>query len=118
MLLQAKTEELEIATSMGRAIKIAVGIILGAAVAFGIFSGGSCYLHSRKLEQGSAQITAGTSKKRVVELLGEPKEIDVCRPRGEERKDIYFYYSFLQKWGFVFDRDDNVKSTFYNGGFF
>lgn len=62
---------------------------------------------------GFAQIAAGDDKEKVVELLGEPLDIERCHS-ANPCKDVYVYYSFIGKWGFVFDGDDKVIRSYHH----
>ena len=78
-------------------------------------------MRAKQYDRGYAQVAMGQPKQRVIEAMGKPSEIEGCdRPvysGGKVAGQCYqtmVYYSFLEKWVVVLDRDGNVIGKYYN----
>ena len=89
-----------------------IGAVLSVVV-FVMISIGASEMKRRNHANAFEKINAGASKQDVVSLLGEPKEIESCRD-GEGCKDVFIYYSFMERRGFVFDGHGKVIDKYYN----
>lgn len=93
-----------------------IRIVIYVALATGIYcaaSIGACVVKAKRYERGYAQLGVGDTKRDVTQLLGEPSEVEPCYA-GEKCAEVYVYYSFMERWGVVFDRDGKVVDKYYN----
>ena len=82
---------------------------------------GACVVKEKRYERGYARVEVGDSRKDVERLLGEPAEVQSCsgpvnfggRVTGECAKE-YVYYSFLEEWWIIFDKDGKVLGKLYS----
>lgn len=92
--------------------KIALGAVILAFILV-VITIGLHEVRRRNKEEAFTKISTGNSKQEVLALLGEPEETRACR--GEEGcKDLFIYYSFMERWGFVFDEDGKVIDKYCN----
>ena len=92
--------------------KLVIGTAhLSAVFLLGYFGAGE--FKRRSLSESFKKIRPGESKSDVIDLLGEPGEIETCKG-SETCKDVFLYYTFLERRGIVFDRDDRVIDKYYN----
>jgi len=79
-----------------------------------------CTVRANRFKAGYEAVQVGDSKDEVITQLGQPAEIAPCfHPSSEselQRKcaDEFWYYSFLQRWGISFDKDERVIHKTYN----
>ena len=77
-------------------------------------------VRAHRFKAGFLAVQVGDSKDEVIKQLGQPGEITPCfHPSSEselERKcsDEFWYYSFLERWGISFDKDERVIHKTYN----
>jgi hypothetical protein len=76
--------------------------------------------HARRMKLATtfASVQIGDTKQTIVQLLGNPDEITVCRERDSAKRgyvdsaqecvEVYWYISFLEEWGFFLNRDGKV----------
>lgn len=83
-------------------------IVVGSALIVG-----RCEIRTRRYEAAFEKIENGNSKHHVSEILGQPNEVVTCNV-DEQCKDIHIYDSFMERWGYVFGKDDSVTDKFYN----
>ena len=105
---------------MARAYKIVVVVILVIILAPSVMIG-ACVVRARRYSRGHEQVEIGQTKRSVVDALGEPSEVQVCSgPVYTDGKvtgecaEKYYYHSFLESWGVLFDREGNVIGKFYH----
>ena len=80
---------------------------------------GSYYIRRTRLLTTFTKIQIGDSKQNVVQLLGNPTEVATCRdpnPPVDSQKcvETYWYYSFIERWGYAFNADGKVIDKIYN----
>jgi hypothetical protein len=105
---------------MAKAKKIILCVIV-AVILLPLIRIGACVVREKRYERGYAQIEPGDSKKDVVELLGEPGEVLGCsgpvyyngRVTGECAEE-YGYYTFLEEWWIILDKDGKVLVKSYS----
>ena len=79
-----------------------------------------CTVRANRFKAGYEAVQVGDSKDEVIKQLGQPAEIAPCyHPSSEselQRKcfDEFWYYSFLQRWGISFDKDERVIHKTYS----
>jgi hypothetical protein len=79
----------------------------------------SCHAKREKLKNGFAGVQIGDTKQTVVQVLGQPEEVENCYsdPRADPDKiciEVYWYKSFLERRGISFNRDSRVVYKTYN----
>jgi hypothetical protein len=95
---------------MSKIYTIIIGLVV-VGVTLVVIPDGSYLFTRAKYKGGYAQIAKGHSKQHIVDLLGEPLEVENCRP-DEKCKEVYVYYVLMEKWGYVLDADGNVIQTY------
>jgi hypothetical protein len=105
---------------MTKEYKVFIYVIL-AFVLIPLLAVGACVVREKRYERGYAQLDLGDTKRDVAQLLGEPAEVQVCDgPVYSDGKvtgecaEKYYYHSFLESWGVLFDKDGRVIGKFYN----
>ena len=76
----------------------------------------------RRWERGFEQISAGDHITKVMDLLGEPSEINNCHPPryagdkevGRKCAKEYWYIAFMQEWVYVIDNDGRVIAKWHS----
>ena len=93
-----------------RVIVLSVAVLVVIALsAFIVFS----HVRSNKRSVAFAKVQVGDTKQRVAQLFeSPPEEVTNCSdPHNEfngKCADVYWYYSFLERWEIYFDRDGKV----------
>ena len=93
-------------------------LVLALLVSFGFLTG--WYVRLQRLKAGFEKVEVGETKDQVIEQLGQPHEVSPCfHPReetelGKKCVDVFWYYSFLERWGVSFDSDGRVIHTNYS----
>ena len=90
-------------------------ILVAVCIPVGFF--GTHLYRKNILTSAYAQLEPGASKKDVLDLLGRPDETVVCESH-ENCKDVYVYYVFMERRGFVFNTEDKVIQKYSNSGLF
>ena len=96
-------------------------IILLVMILVPLFLTGSCYLRSKDYGRGFASVAEGQTIWNVTDAMGQPDEIETCygpvysneRVVGQCSKTLV-YYSFLQKWGVILDKNGTVIAKYHN----
>ena len=118
-------------TSQGAAKVLVIVIIAILCLVAIVISGLAFAYHEKrqKLSAGFAMVQKGDSKNGIVQMLGKPDEIESCHERdavrtspgerqfvdsAEECVEIYWYWFFLERWGFSLNRDGKVINKTYN----
>ena len=78
-----------------------------------LFFIGACVVKAKRYESGFARVAVGDSKQKVIDLLGEPSEVEGCYA-DEKCADVFVYYSFMERRGFIFDNGGKVINKYYN----
>lgn len=79
-----------------------------------------CTVRAHRFKVGYEAVQVGDSKDEVIKLLGQPAEISPCfHPSSESElericADEFWYYSFLERWGISFAKDERVIHKTYN----
>ena len=100
-----------------KSLKIRV-LVLALLVSIGFLTG--WYVRMQRFKAGFSRVQAGDTKDQIIKQLGQPGEISPCfHPSGESefgRKcaEVFWYYSFLERWGVYFDIDGRVLDTTYS----
>ena len=105
---------------MSRVYKIVALVIIAIVLVPSIFIG-ACVVQAKRYKRGHTQVETGQSKQNVVDALGQPSEVQGCygpvyfegKVTGECATK-YYYHSFLESWGVLFDKDGKVIGKFYN----
>ena len=91
---------------------------LGGAIALSTLI---AYWHTRsqRFSVGYENVQVGNSKEMVAQLFGDkPSEVTPCNdPHGElggKCAEVYWYFSFLERWQILFDRDGKVIDKGHN----
>lgn len=85
--------------------------------------GVSYHAKQKKFNTIFAKVQVGDTKETVVRELGHPDEIERCTNVDSEQDltkgclETYWYTSFLERWGFSFDRDGKIIDKTYNVSF-
>lgn len=99
-----------------RIILASVCLLVLAVVAFS-------FSHHVRLMSTFDKVKAGDKKEAVVQILGQPDEVENCydsRSDEEPTKrcvETYWYISFLERWGFSFNKDGVVIDKTHNVSF-
>jgi len=97
-------------------------VIVISALAF------SYHERSKKVAAAYASLQKGDSRERIIQVLGKPDEIERCQKvdlstrvnelpflqNREECVEIYWYLSFLERWGFSLSADGKIMNKAYN----
>lgn len=73
-----------------------------------------------KLKTGFAVLQMGDPKEKVVEVLGQPEEVENCYDVDQNVEpdkrcsQIYWYKPFLERWGVSLNKDGIVVHKTYN----
>lgn len=101
-------------------------IILAAAVLLVLAVSAIAYsyhIRREKLTTTFVKVQLGHSKQTVVQMLGQPDEIENCSGSDSNQEltkrcvETYWYMSFLERWGFSFNRDGKVIDKTHNVSF-
>jgi len=93
-------------------------LVLVVLVSAALLAGWTVRKH--RFKAGFMVVQVGDTKAEVIKQLGQPAEVTPCfHPSSEselDRKcsDVFWYYSFLERWGISFDRDGRVIHKTYN----
>ena len=80
----------------------------------------SYYVRRNRLATTFTRIHIGESKESLVQVLGKPTEVATCRDpnpfvdSSQKCAETYWYYSFLERWGFALNADGKVIDKIYN----
>jgi hypothetical protein len=83
----------------------------------------SHHVRKKKLTTTFAKVQVGDTKESVVQTLGQPEEVENCydsRSNEELTKrcvETYWYMTFLERWGFSFNKDGKVIDKTHNVSF-
>jgi hypothetical protein len=99
-----------------RIILASVCLLVIAVVAVSLFN-------HFKLISTFAKVGVGDRKETVVQMLGQPDEVENCSG-SDSNEDVtkrcvetYWYMSFLERWGFSFNKDGKVIDKTHNVSF-
>lgn len=93
-------------------------LVLVLLVSIGFLAG--LYVREQRLKAGFIRIQAGDTKEQVIKQLGQPHEISPCFHPSDESEsqricfEVFWYYSFLERWGVYFDKQGKVIDTGYS----
>lgn len=82
--------------------------------------GVSYYVRRNRLATTFTRIQIGESKESFLEVLGKPTEVATCRDpnpyvdSSQKCAQTYWYYSFLERWGFALNADGKIIDKIYN----
>jgi len=99
-----------------RIILASVCLLVLAVVAFS-------FSHHVRLMSTFDKVKVGDKKETVVQILGQPDEVENCydSPSVQEPTnrcvETYWYKSFLERWGFTFNKDGKVIDKTHNVSF-
>ncbi len=96
-------------------VAILVVIVLSAFIA-------SSHLRSKKFSTAFTKVQVGDTKQTVAQLFGStPEEVSNCYDPHDQFNgkcaEVYWYFSFLERWEILFDRDGKVIDKGYNVSF-
>jgi hypothetical protein len=101
-------------------------IILAAAVLLVMVVSALAYsyhIKREKLTSTFARVQLGESKETVVQILGQPDEVENCSGSDSNQEltkrcvETYWYMSFLERWGFSLNQDGKVIDKTHNVSF-
>lgn len=104
---------------MKRFTAIIITVLLALVIALAALAF-SWHVKSKSFSAGYAKLQVGDTKQIVVQVLGQPEEIENCYDSGSKEDltkrcvETYWYKSFLERWGLSFDRDGKVIDKTYN----
>ena len=82
---------------------------------------GSWYVRKRGYERNYATVVEGQSEQNVVTTMGQPDERELCQgpvySNGKmtgQCSERLVYYSFMERWGVVLDKNGTVVAKYYN----
>jgi hypothetical protein len=90
---------------------LAIGLVILAA---------SHYVRRSRLATTYTKVQMGDSKQTLVQVIGDPNEIAMCQDpnsnvdKSQKCAETYWYYSFLERWGFALNADGKVIDKIYN----
>lgn len=83
----------------------------------------SSHIRKKKITRTFAKVQVGDTKQSIVQTLGPPKEVQNCydsRSNEDPSKrcvETYWYITFLERWGFSFNKDGKVIDKTHNVSF-
>jgi|ERR1051325_4905573 hypothetical protein len=98
-----------------RIILASACLVMLAVIGFSLF-------HRVRIMSTFDKVNVGDKKETVVLKLGQPDEVENCHdsPSVEEPNrcvETYWYKSFLERWGFSFNKDGKVVDKTNNVSF-
>jgi len=102
------------------AIILAILLFLLIVVSTAAFSH---HVRKKKITTTFAKVEVGDTKESVVQRLGRPQEVENCYdPQSNEELtkrcvETYWYMTFLERWGFSFNKDGKVIDKTHNVSF-
>jgi len=105
------------------AVTFLVVIVSGFTVLIAVSHYNSYNAKREKIVSSFANVQTGDTKQTVVQRLGQPDEVENCYDsRSNEEPtnkcvETYWYMSFLERWGFSFNKDGKVIDKTHNVSF-
>ena len=77
-----------------------------------VFAG--CALSKEELEERFLKVETGQAKNEVIKLLGDPTEVEYCRPVPGETPcaENLRYIRFMETWGVLVDGEGKVTGKY------
>ncbi len=107
---------------MKRLIIIISGILLVLLIIVSVIAL-SHHERRKKITSTFDKVQLGDTKQSVEQMLGQPEEVQNCldlRSNEEPTKrcvETYWYMTFLERWGFSFNKDEKVIDKTHNVSF-
>ena len=109
-------------SSVKRLVAIILGVLFLLVIVISAV-GFSHHARKKKLTTTFAKVQVGDTRESIVQMLGQPQEIENCYDSHSSEEptkrcfETYWYITFLERWGFSFNKDGKVIDKTHNVSF-